>query len=97
MLPDFGYGGVTPDHRHDAFVEIVECFPWASCNDRQDILSAPLARLFGHRCQLGQRFTVFPGNVRKISQGIDTRETRHGEIGLHINATPMTCPDSQIV
>ena len=71
MLPDFGYGRVTPDHRHDAFVEIVECFSWVSRNVRQDILSAPLTGLFGHRGQLGQRSTVFPGNVCKISQGID--------------------------
>ena len=67
MLTDFGHGRVTSDHRHDAFIKIVERVSWLSCYVRQDIPGGPFARLFRHRSKLRQQATVL---VRDIGRSL---------------------------
>src|SRR5215469_8700363 len=97
FLTHLGHGAVTPDHRHNAFVEIFKWFPWCARNVSQDILGAPLAGLFGHRGKLGQRLAVFPADVREVPQGVNVGKARHREIWLNINASAMTRLDSHLV
>jgi hypothetical protein len=67
MFANFGHGRISSNHRHDAFVEIVERLCWLSRNVQEEILGAPFARLLRNRAKLGKRFTVFALDVGKIS------------------------------
>ena len=67
VLAKFSHGGVAPDHRHDAFVHVVERLSWLSHECGRNIVRTVLARLLRHGCKLGLRFAVRTGDVRKIS------------------------------
>jgi hypothetical protein len=59
--PDFRNRGISPDHRHDAEILVVEGLPRAALDVSGDILRAPLARLLRDRSQLGERLAVCTG------------------------------------
>jgi hypothetical protein len=72
MLTDFRHGRVTSNHRHDAFIKMVERVSRLSGYAQQDIPGAPLARLFRHRGKLRQRATVIVPDIGETSDGINT-------------------------
>jgi hypothetical protein len=67
VLAYLSYRGVAPDHRHDSFVPVAESLCRLPGDYCRNVLCTPFSRLLRHRCQLRQRFTVVPKDVRKIS------------------------------
>src|ERR1700678_675635 len=96
MLADFGHRRVTSNHRHDAFIKILKRVSWLPCNVQKDGFRATLARLFRHRCKLGQRLAIFARDIGEVPENVNTRKTSHRKVRLSINATARPRLDPQV-
>src|SRR5271155_3617 len=94
MLTDFGDGGILPDHRHDAFVAVVECGTRLARDIGKDVPGRPASTLLCHGTELRQGILIRSQDMREVAQRIDAREALDAEIVLYVDSAAATLRQS---
>src|SRR5215510_3681154 len=96
LLPDHRYSRVAANHRHDSLVVIMKRSSRPTSDLIQDIFRSPLATLLGNRTQLRQWQIIRAGNIRKVTQYVNSGESLNREVRPHFDSTAVASRQPRI-